>query len=200
MAKKVIDISKIGPADFPLFFFDTNVWIAILKYFGSIQNNPREEAYLKLFESIVEMYQTNSIYSKSHLPKIVLTSVLFSEIITTYLRKIAMPRYFNKEDCSGIDYKSAYRDNPLSDYKNQLQILKDDLKCFKEYTKLFSDEFDKIDPFGWFNQMPLRIDFNDFYFNKLFSNTKICIVTDDIDFYTSEMTVVTNNRKLLSRK
>lgn len=196
------NISGIAPYDFPLFFFDANVWIANLKHTRSIDVESYEAPYITLLEGIVN---THSITDEKVLkkiqnpkPKIVITSVLFSEIINTYMRNIAMKSYcnFHHINMHDFEFKKDYR--PKEDYKNQLKKLVDDISAFADYCVVMDDNFTALQPFEMMKVMGNKYDFNDYFYYHFCKKHNIPVVTHDRDFKFKDIDVFTNNKALLA--
>ena len=96
------------------YFIDANVWIYAMQNQSSLKNW-RENKYADFFFDIIDS-------NLDPQPKIILPSLLISEIINTYLRQIALSDY--KRD-SGIfssdkfDFKRDYRST--QHYKDNLE-------------------------------------------------------------------------------
>lgn len=127
MAHLIYDITKVTPEDYPIYFFDANVWISGLLYYGSLSAQPHEKPYQDFVEAVVNL---NSISEPKALkriknqPKIIIINLLLSEIINAYMRKVAMKAFFGGgKTYISMNFKSDYRDNPHSDYKKQLSEL-----------------------------------------------------------------------------
>lgn len=202
MAYLIYDIKSLAPDSYPQYFFDANVWIAELKYTASINNDYHEQPYIDFFEAVINL---NSITDPKALkkvknqPKIIVTSMLISEIVNAYMRNIAMKLYFKS---LGIDYrtknfKTDYRQNSAADYEVQLKKLISDFVAFKDYIQLWDDDLKTIDPFTILPTLNADVDFNDFYYYYLFYGKNVPIVTIDNDFIFQDIDIVTANKKLL---
>jgi hypothetical protein len=200
-----IRITDLDTSDKELYFIDTNIWILALS-----KSRPKPDnylfCYLEFFERIIEINELARIgdpviINCNYIPKIAVTSLLLSEIINTYLRQVAMPAFFKKNDCKGINFKGAYRDDPNSDHNKQLAIIIDDLCGLyaSGAIKLIDDEFSTSNPFEQLKEMPPKMDFNDYIYFKQFKKKNIPIVTNDADFSFSELVVITNNNRLLRK-
>lgn len=205
MAYLVYNISECVPEDKPLYFCDANVWIAALKYYcagGGVTS--QEEPYQRFMEAIIELH-TNNVQGITpgitHKPKIVVTSTLLSEIINTYMRNVAMKTFYGGgEEYRSISFKSGYRDNPQSDYRQQLEGLCTDLLALMDYTVLVNDEFSSIDLASFFYSLYNdNVDFNDQYFYYCIRDKGIPIITHDKDFLFNDIPIITAQRALLIR-
>jgi predicted nucleic acid-binding protein len=197
---QILKLSEKLPESFSHYFFDSNVWIAFLKYNHKNNADRRFTPYIDLFEGVVQL---NAITEPKlqrkvkHIPKIVMTSMLLSEIINTYLRVVAMPSFLNKPNS---DFKKEYRNNIHSDYDKQLKILLDDLKSYSFIYEYVKDDFNELNPMELLSDLNRKVDFNDLYYMKLMEKYQYVIVTDDGDFDSHEITVLTENKNLLSKQ
>jgi hypothetical protein len=132
-------------------------------------------------------------------PKIVLTSLLLSEIINAYMRNVAMKSFFGGDDTYKTkDFKSEYRDNVKSDFQKQLKDLCSDIASFQDYKIIMDDDFKNIDPFSFLPTLSSTIaDFNDLYYFHFFKERNIPIVTHDKDFKFENVTILTSHQALI---
>lgn len=175
------------------YFFDANIWIYVLDEFNS---------HKSLFKKYSEFFHE---VAESHLPsrpKIVLCSLLLSEIINTYMHKIVF-KEFIEENYNGIqptdfDFKKHYR--PTQFYKEKLAILCDNIKAFNKSIENIDDSFVALRPFQLLKNAPANLDFNDYYYIQLckeISNKKaISIVTNDKDFKVTDIEIITGSQEL----
>ncbi len=171
------------------YFLDANIWIKILKPPFNI--SAKDQKYITFVESF-----------KGHIlnPKIVIPSLLLSEIINRYLRDVSFPIFCNK---TGIkrepaNFKQFYRTTPqyLSDYVS----LCEDIKAYQNYFELIPDELTTtIKQKHILTNLPANIDFNDHYYYLLAKNNKFTIVTDDGDYFVEDVDIITQNNDLVSR-
>jgi hypothetical protein len=148
---------------FDKYFFDSNSWIFFLKsqYYSS---DPVGLLYASLFSQIITL--NTSAKKVKVKPKIVVTSLLLTEVVNAYMRRIAM-----KEFCASTNinydpgkFKEDYRDKPGTDYKKQLKRFINDFNSFKDYTILQDDDFVNMDPYSILEGLHnYNTDFNDFY-------------------------------------
>lgn len=202
MSYQITDISSLSVDYYPYYYCDANVWIAALKYYGIGCQNAYELPYQTFIEAIVNLNEINDPQVEKRIknkPKIILSSLVLSEIVNAFMRNVAMKAFFggNDEYCN-YDYKRDYRDNASSDYKSQLTNLCTDILSFKDYTILLSDEFNSINPFDWITQLPtIDTDFNDLYYYKFLIDKNIPFVTHDKDFKFQDIPIITANPRLL---
>lgn len=202
MAYRIFDITTFSPDEYPSYYFDANVWIAALNFYSAGTNNSHEIPYQKFFDAIVclnETNETDGIQKIKHKPKIVVTSLVLSEIINAYMRRVAMRTFFGGgNEYKNYDFKKDYRDNPKSDYNKQLSNLCSDLKALSNYTILMSDSFDSLEPFTLIQELPFsKQDFNDLYYRELLKKHNIPYVTNDRDCKFEGILTITSNEKLL---
>lgn len=203
MAYLIHDINNVDPQSHKAYFFDANVWIAVLKSTARISHEYREQPFIDFFEAVINLNTVTDpklLKKIKYQPKIIVTSLLISEIINAYMRRVAMKIYFKNQ---GVDYltksfKSDYRQNPSSDYESQLTNLITDFIAFKDYIELWDDELKNIDPFTILPGLNSDVDFNDYYYYYHFSKKDVPIVTIDGDFIFQDIDIITANPKLLS--
>jgi hypothetical protein len=203
MAYLIYDIKTFSPEEYPYYFLDSNVWIAALKYYGVGNTNAYEIPYQGFFDAIVNLNEINDPKAEKHIknkPKIVLTSLVLSEIINAFMRNVAMKAYFDKLGFNHRNYvfKNDYRDNSNSDYKSQLSNLCSDIVALSDYTLLMNDSFDIIDPFSFLpNLVNIDQDFNDLYYYHFLRENKIPFVSHDKDCKFEDIVIITASKELL---
>lgn len=210
MAYIIYDIQSTSPDSFPFYFIDSNVWIAQLRSLGTSPNS-LDEPYVNFFEGIVSLnVETNVKVIKKikHKPKIIVTSLLLSEIFNAYMRQIAMKLYYYQEgvknglndnaalsDWKNYDFKKDYR--ITNDYNNQLKKLKKDFLAYNDYIQYRDDSFNQLGPKSIIESISDTSDFNDFYYYYSLIEEQIPIVTNDSDFCFMDFPIITANPKLL---
>ncbi|HUX54050.1 MAG TPA: hypothetical protein VMV56_06530 [Williamwhitmania sp.] len=196
------DIKNVAPEDHPLYFFDANVWIAALKYYSGGKQNEYESPYQSFFEVVVELNETHDpeiLKRLKNKPKIVLTSLVLSEIINAYMRKVAMRNYFgNGDEYRRYDFKRDYRDKTDSDYKAKLKDLCTDIDSLSDYAVLMDDDFKAIYSASTLgNLYNYDLDFNDFYYGEFLKKYKLPLVTHDKDCKFENVVTITAQERLL---
>jgi hypothetical protein len=202
MAYLISDISSFPVDNCPYYYCDANVWIAALKHYGLCGADSYELPYQTFIEAIVNLNENNDpklVKKIKNKPKIILSSLVLSEIINSFMRNVAMKAYFGGiDEYKKYDYKKDYRDNPSSDYKNQLTNLCTDISSFEDYTILENDDFINLNPFNWITQLSsIDADFNDLYYYQYLKGKAIPFVTHDKDFKFQNLHVITANHNLL---
>ena len=66
--------------------------------------------------------------------------------------------------------------------------------------EFLSDSFIELNPMSLINHLNRKVDFNDLYYIKLMEKHKIAIVTDDGDFDSHDIEVLTANQNLLRKR
>jgi len=204
MAYRIRDIAKVEANRYPLYFFDANIWLFILKPLAHASVD--EKYYRNFFEEIIELQfaPATSRRRKPVRPKIVVTNLLLSEIINAYMRHISMYIFFRmrNEDPHQKSFKRDYRDGiGKENYSKELKRICSDLISYKDYFVIKDDGLCNIDPLYLLQQLPsINSDFNDFYYYELCYDNKIPIVTDDRDFIFQDLDILTRNRRLLQLK
>lgn len=202
MAFLIHKIDTLIPEDYPLIFCDANVWITTLKYFGSIGVGTEEQPYQDFIEAVINLNNENDpVISKKikNRPKIVLTSILLSEIINAYMRNVAMKAFFGGgEIYKSMSYKYDYRDNPSSDFKKKLNDLCSDICAFQDYTVVFDDSFKTINPYSILPSLSsFDADFNDIYYYHFLNHHQMPFITHDKDCKFKDIIIGTNQKNLL---
>lgn len=199
MAFQIFDLSGCSPDEHPLYFFDANVWLAVLKHTSSQSMKPHERAYVDFFEAIITLYTHPPQRQKKlkNLPKLVMTSMLLSEVINAYMRQIAFNAY-RSTNTTVTDFKRDYRST--TDYKQQLRTITSDIQEYREYIELIDDDFRATDPYGLLSLLQsgtALYDFNDLYYYRSLRGKAVAIVTHDGDFVFQDIPILTVNKNLL---
>lgn len=201
MAYLISDIRLLSPDEFEFLFFDSNAWISALKNTGRLSLEQHEKPYVYFFEAVIELHShmgTKRAKKIKHFPKIVVTSLLLSEIINAYMRRVAMVVYYNSLQVNpkDYDYKKHYR--KTDDFKKQLKNLITDFVAFKDYISLQDDGFINLDPYTILPAMNPENDFNDFYYYYYLMEKNIPIITHDADFAFQDVAILTASHTLLN--
>lgn len=205
MSVKILDITKVSPASYQYFFFDANIWITnLLNVSGKLPQVPRPQStkYCHFFSEVVKLATRPPITQKTVppvRPKIVVTSLLVSELFNAYMH--LMFDVYRKTDPACTVFKKHYRGS--DDYEKQMRILASDFEAFREYVHIESDYIQEIDPYTIFQCVSPVNDFNDLYsYYQMIEVQKtrnpIAIVTDDADFVFSGIDIITANSTLLN--
>ena len=205
MSVKILDITKVNPASYQYFFFDANIWITnLLNVSGKLPQVPRPQStkYCHFFSEVVKLATRPPITQKTVppvRPKIVVTSLLVSELFNAYMH--LMFDVYRKTDPACTVFKKHYRGS--DDYEKQMRILASDFEAFREYVHIESDYIQEIDPYTIFQCVSPVNDFNDLYsYYQMIEVQKtrnpIAIVTDDADFVFSGIDIITANSTLLN--
>jgi hypothetical protein len=203
-----IDLSTLNPEDYTLYFIDSNIWLAWFQYQRvQIYENtnktippllkPENEYidYLIFLDNLIAFHENPQ--NKSLLrPKILFASILATEVVNVYLRKISM-RLYNFDNSLRISTLKDYRNN--SHYKSELGRLVDDMLTFKHLCVTVDDKFQEDDFFNTIKQFIKQNDFNDFFYMNLCRKCNCPIITHDGGFTDQDITILTRNKKLLAR-
>lgn len=202
MALIVRDISNYSPDQHPLYFFDSNAWIAVLKNSGSKGLDAHDQSYINFFEAIIVLHAhkgTKNEKKVKNFPKVIVTSLLLSEIVNAFMRNVAMKSFYKAQnkDFKSFKYKEHYRKEP--DHDIQLKKLISDFIAFKDYVELFDDQLREVDPYTILPLLNSESDFNDFYYYYLFYGKSIPIVTHDGDFRFQDIEIITAQSNLINQ-
>lgn len=205
MAYKIYNISECSPDEHSLYFLDANVWIAVLKHTGSQALVGKEQQYVDFFEAVVAYHSLQPSLQKKlkHVPKFVMTSLLLSEVINAYMRKVAMVAFFSArgESAKNYDFKTYYR--PISDYATRLRSIITDIQAFADFIVFEDDQFLAVDPMDLLSELsanPNQYDFNDLYFGRIARLQDWALVTNDGDSLFDEVPIITAKESLLRKR
>lgn len=176
------------------YFVDANVWIYALQGDGILEH--WQNRYINFFYDIVE----SSLDPK---PKILMPTMLFSEVLNTWITKIAMNEY---KETNGIpsnaifSLKKDYR--PTQHYRENYEKICDDVMSIKDSLLFINDSNIVTDPPLYINPVVDPFDFNDFLYYQICKEFQkshtIIILTNDGDFQINDIPILTTNRDLLS--
>lgn len=186
------------------YFLDANVWIYAMN--TTCMPNAKDKGnsiYSNFFFEI-----TDSAFKPR--PRIIMSSLLMSEIINTYLRKFALPDYIYKTYTSkgghlpsNFDYKKDYRNKANSDhFAKQYELIRNEIKTYHESIEVVDDSFIELKPFQLLKSCPTSQDFNDYYYYMLCKKltkkyANFSFVTNDGDFKINDFEILTTSTSLL---
>ena len=175
------------------YFLDANVWIYALQYLQSPSTKPWEQMYVDFFDDVI-----NSTLNPN--PKILMPSVLASEIINTYLRQVAFEDFKRIPGNANASFKRDFR--PTQACLLAYEQILDDLHSYRNSIKYISDAPIISNSPSFLSATQLEVDFNDKFYSHLLlelqKNEPITIVTNDNDFAIENIHILTNNRQLLA--
>ena len=184
---------KSTPVLSALYFVDANVWIYVLQDYDTLKW--WEKIYCDLFYDIISSQLTPK-------PKIILSSLLLSEIINTYLKRISILEYKlvnNIPHSKEINFKKDYR--PTFHYVQSYEKIIYNISNFKS-SILFVDDSKIINDEVLLNKNIWLFDYNDYLYYSLCKEInkteKVIIVTNDSDFQVNDIEIVTMNKTLLA--
>ncbi len=176
------------------YFVDANIWIYSLQKFEDLE--PWEDNYYQFFFDIIDSTQTPK-------PKVLLSTLLLSEIINTYLRKFAIPEYklFNNiPTATIIDFKRDYR--PTQHYKDSYEKMMDDISSLHASIQFIDDRSIASNQYILLNKVIGTFDYNDYLYYSLCvefnKSERLIMVTNDGDFQVNDFEIITSNRTLLN--
>lgn len=169
-----------------VFFFDTNIWIHVVA--PTFSSRSEAAKYISFFDKVF----------KSPSAKIAVSSVLVSEIINVYIKRIAFNLYQAESGTtiSASDFKSRYR--PTDHYLNHYEIICDEIDQRKDKFIFLPDPLERLSLNDAFASK--RLDFNDYIFHKLCVESGTTFVTDDGDFLLPDIPILTLNQNLYKRQ
>lgn len=175
------------------YFADTNIWIYALQGDGLLEN--WQKRYNDFFYNIIE----SNLDPK---PKVIMPTMLFSEILNTWLTKFAVNEY---KTLRGIDSKANFsmkRDyRPTQHYRDNYEKICDDILSMKDSLIFIDDSSVVSHPPKYISSAVDPFDFNDYLYYQLcldFQRTSsLTILTNDSDFQIEDIPIITANRDLL---
>jgi hypothetical protein len=187
-----IDSARVIPGS--NYLIDANVWILALLQFGDMKT--WENRYVDFFFEIVDCKLTPA-------PKILMPTLLMSELVNTYLRKFAMLDYkaeIGMDENEKLDFKAEYR--VTQHYRNRYEQFIDDITSYSAAIRFFDDRGIVADPALLLNKAIDEFDYNDYLYyaicRELKKAERVAIVTNDGDYHPHDLDVITSNRKLLN--
>ncbi len=201
------DIDSVKPTDYPVFFIDSNIWLAYFQNNRST-NIPNKEIAKQIepmrfyidyliwlddfFEANVKGIDGTDKSIKHHRPKILFSSLLSSEVVNAYLRNICLKLYQIEKNDTTIKFKD-YRKS--IQYKKDVGILVDDIIALRDYCYTTNDDFKDMNFFDTISDFVKENDFNDYFYIKTCIKHDCPIITHDGDFKNKGVTVLTKNKK-----
>lgn len=175
------------------YFIDANIWIKILQ--PKINPSYKEKKYRELFEAITTNKKT----------KIVVTSLLLSELINRIIREVYLSKFIKKFKAKNptfvIDkefYKNVYR--PSEDFKRDYGLICYEIKTYHQSIELVNDGLGSDVKIKHLLANPsFSLDFNDNYYYHLCKKNNYIILTDDKDFWVEDVEIISLNDTLKNK-
>lgn len=171
---------------------DANVWIYSLQNWDDL--TPWKDQYYQFFFDIIE----SKLDPK---PRILMPTLLLSEIVNTYLRKFAIPEYRMDNaipPAENIDFKKDYR--PTQHYKDSYEKIMDDIGGLHSSIE-YVDDGTIADHTTLCNKSIGIFDYNDYLYYSLCKELnkarRVVLLTNDSDFQIRDIEIITGNRTLL---
>lgn len=176
------------------YFLDANVWIYAVQGDGLL--NPWQKRYSDFFYSIVDS-------TLDPQPRILMPSLLFSEILNVYLKQIALPEFKHLNGISPTAPFNVKRDyRTTQHYKDSYEKICDDILGLKTSVIFLDDSIVAGNPPAYIQAAVDPFDFNDFFYYLIcrqYQKThRTAIVTNDGDFQIADIPVITSNQDLLA--
>lgn len=193
---KILDINNCKPQENTLYFLDANIWLILIQ--PSIEIKDYQKIYIRFIEQILNWKGKNS-------PKIVINSLVVSEVINAYLRSrfeiwkqntIQMAKTEpEKMEEKELNFKLHYRIDP--EYKIYLDNVKDELLSRKEFCIILDNTEEENDIWRIIKELDSSADFNDNFYAEMAIDKNYTIITNDADFIFPHIPILTANNKLL---
>lgn len=175
------------------YFLDANIWLKILN--PKIKSSYKDKAYRSFFDSIINNSKT----------KIVVPSLVLSEVINRILREVHMGKYISKikrTDSSFVPtadfYKSDFR--KTEDFRIAYNLVCDEIKNYHSSITLINDGLGSDFKFKHIlKDPPSGLDFNDYYYYNICKKNNYILITDDKDFWVEDVVIYTQSETLYNR-
>ena len=176
------------------YFVDANVVIYAIQGDGVLAH--WQKRYSDFFYDIAE----STLDPK---PRIVMPTMLFSEILNTWITKFAMDEYKTLNGISRNDAFSFKRDyRPTQHYKDNYEKICDDVMSIKDALLFINDSNVVTNPPLYISPVADPFDFNDYLYYQMCKefqkSSPLTILTNDGDFQINDIPIVTLNRDLLA--
>lgn len=177
------------------YFFDANIWIYALQ--GTALKYWWQERYVDFFYSVAES-------ALDPRPRILMPTLLFSEILHTWLFKISLPEFktLNQiRENQRFDVKKDYR--PTQHYRDNYERICDDIRSQGSVIRFIDDSpLIKGQP-AYLQPGVGPFDLNDYLYYLLCrdfqQHERVVMVSHDGDFKAAtDLSIVTLNRELLT--
>jgi predicted nucleic acid-binding protein len=188
MAYLISDIKNTNPVENERYFFDANVWLAILY---SFYNEPYYHAYKIFFNKIIN----NKIAPSA---RIVMPSLLVSELINRIIRDIYFYEFCNDNGITknALNFKTVYRKAP--EYVSDFDEVCSGIRDYENKIDFVSDGVDGYKCEHLIKDIPHHLDFNDFVYSKIAKREDLILVTNDADFKVENIRILTTHQALIS--
>lgn len=175
------------------YFLDANVWIYAMQDESLL--NSYEILYFNFFYNLIDSQLLPQ-------PKIILPTLLFSEIVNTYLTRVAIKDYKAEQGISQstpLDFKKDYRST--NHYRDSYKKICDDIMAFRSSIVFLNDSSVVKNPPSYLNWNVKEFDFNDFFYYHICKEyqkqNNITIITNDGDFRISDIPIITVHKDIL---
>lgn len=176
------------------YFVDANVWIYSLQGDTTLQH--WQQRYSDFFYDIIE----STLDPK---PKVVIPTMLFSEVLNTWLTNIAMPEYKIIQGIApNVQFKFKRDYRPTQHYRDNYEKVCDDILSMKDSITFINDSKVVAHPPLYIAPIVDPFDFNDYLYYQICKefqkDSPISIVTNDGDFQVNDIPIITANNTLLT--
>lgn len=187
-----MSIERVNFNQFPLYFFDANVWIYYFTHTNKEKAPPIQRKYISLLEDVLEANTNGS----ENAPKILMPLILFSEILNRYMRDIAWNEFRREKGINTTkqSYKNEYKNDTTRGGKEHHDKMQkrfiDDMKQFNLLFTCIDDSCISSNLMESIGNIPTYLDMNDFVYNELCKKSGAVIVTNDTDFLHQDITSI----------
>jgi len=180
VATNIKHIEDYSPCDGDMVFFDANIWLDI---YGPAPQHwaqaPCSSLFYKLIKNNIDIYTT---------------SLIISEVINSWAR-IEFRQQRKKLGFKTNEFKK-FRET------NEFQAVAEDISINMEKILRWSNRFDSLESIDIetliSNYGSGTYDFNDLVFREICKANDFILVTNDYDFCTTDINILTANTKIIT--
>lgn len=199
MSYKIIDIKKTRPKKGESYFFDANIWMIILQ--GRDKIKPYEKYYIDFFEKIIEI--SDSTKYENEKPYIITNTVVISETFNAFMRsefdiyRNNISQNTSSKRNKNLTFKKDFR--PTKEHEEAKRLFQNDIEAYWPYVRWIKEDHANIDLLNLVTNIPVKSDFNDYLYYEICIENEYNMVTNDRDFLLPNITILTNNKRLLKK-
>ena len=164
------------------FFFDANIWLYV---YGPIGNydNWHAKHYSKFFDKLQN--QNYDIYTNN---------IVLSE----YINRFARMEFIQHQEELGLKNNEFKKFRDTDDFKDIAPEIAANLRKIIRFSKICNHEMDDVALFEVADNFESgKHDFNDLIIKEICKDKNLILVTNDADFYDSDIKLVTVNNRIL---
>lgn len=179
------DARNYKPSNENKFFFDANIWLFIYGPVGN-HNNCQVNNYSKLFYKLQS--QRCDIYTNS-------------VVISEYTNRFARMEFIHHQEDLGLENYEFKKFRDSEDFQDIALEIAANIRKIVRFSKICNHEIDDNALFEVADNFESgKHDFNDLIITEICRDKNLILVTDDGDFKSSNIELVTANEKMLNTK